>query len=77
MRFDFDVVRARRTKTGACPVCQKRTQRSQVFEHTVNPYNKNSDGSIKSHAQVREDVLREADAWEPDFRHEKCRGAEQ
>jgi hypothetical protein len=68
----FTPVRARREVTGTCPVCGKTSKRSRTFEHTINPFNKNPDGTVKSASQVREAVTAEADAWQPDFTHQKC-----
>lgn len=41
----------------------KRRQITRVFEQTVNPWNKNPDGTVKSRDQVRASVRAEADAW--------------
>ena len=68
----FHEIVARRTKSGPCPVCGKRVRRSQTFSETVNPFNRNEDGTPKSPAEVRASVNRKADAWEPDFTHERC-----
>lgn len=72
----FQKVFTRRTKTGTCPVCGKTSRRQREFVYTINPFNKNPDGTIKSYEQVREDVNREADAWKPDFTHMKCMGSQ-
>lgn len=68
----FHEIVARRSKSGPCPVCGKRVRRSQTFSETVNPFNRNEDGSPKSPAEVRVSVNKKADAWEPDFTHERC-----
>ena len=70
----FRPIRTRRTRTGKCPVCGKSVSRTRTFEHTVNPFNRNSDGSIRNPMEVSERVHAETDAWEPDFTHAKCRG---
>lgn len=74
--YRFQPVRAYRTLTGTCPACEKRVTRSRTFEHTINPYNRNDDSTIRTPEQVREAVEAEADMWVPDFRHftQKCRG---
>lgn len=41
-----------------------RRRKQRKFTHTVNPFNRNADGSVKSFAQVKEDVRAEAIAWE-------------
>ncbi len=67
--YNFQGVRARRQHTGKCPNCGKTVRRSRTFEHTINPFNKNADGEMKSFDEVRADVNAEADAWVPDFTH--------
>lgn len=71
--YRFKVVKTRREKSGKCPVCGKRVIRKATFEHTINPFNKNKDGSVKNESEVRRDVNIEADRWVPDFTHDKCK----
>lgn len=73
-RITFQAVRRSRTKRGTCPVCGKPTVRTRVFEHTINPFNLNAEGLPKTPEEVLAAVRAEADAWEPDFTHGKCRG---
>lgn len=68
----FQLVTTVRVLTGKCPVCGKLTTRRRTFEHTINPFNKNADGTVKDWAQVRRDVNAEANAWRPNFAHQKC-----
>lgn len=70
--YTYEQVWASRTQTGKCPVCGKRAVRKYRECNTVNPLNKNPDGSVRSRAEVRACVEAEADRWVPDFRHEKC-----
>ena len=65
---------ARFSVKGTCPVCGKRVARSRTFEKTVNPFNRNADGSIKTSAEVYDAVKAEGEAWQPDFTHEACAG---
>ncbi len=67
----FELVKAYRSKSGICPACGQKTTRTRVFEHSINPFNRNLDGSTKSRDEVRAAVNAEADAWEPDFRHKR------
>lgn len=71
--YSFPEIWSRHTRTGPCPVCGKRTRRSKKFEQTVNPFNKNPDGTVKTRDEVWASVRAEAKAWEPDFRHEACK----
>lgn len=69
----FEVVKQRATKYLPCPVCGKKVRRERTFEKTINPFNRNADGQVKTRTEVREDVRAEALAWqhqpEP---HQKC-----
>lgn len=69
--YTFPPINAYRLLVGNCPICGKQTKRSRKFTHTVNPFNVNEDGTVKTPAQVRESVNAEADAWVPDFTHTK------
>lgn len=75
VHMEFQTVRRRVTKVGRCPACKRIVSRSTTIENTVNPFNRNILGQIKSFEEVSFDVQAEADAWEPNFRHntEKCR----
>lgn len=70
--YQFQPVRTSRRKSGSCPVCGKRVTRSRAFEHTVNPFNRNDDGTVRTYDEVRAAVNAEADMWEPDFTHQNC-----
>lgn len=48
--------------TCPCRVCGKTLNRKVVVEHTVNPFNKNADGSIKNRAEVGRGASAAADA---------------
>lgn len=71
--YTFSKVYACRSKRGKCRVCGKRMARQRTFWHTVNPFNKNSDGQPKTYSEVQKDVDDEANEWEPDWIHEACR----
>ena len=72
--YRFQSVRRTAEKSGNCPSCGKRVVRRQTFEQTVNPFNRNADGTVKTAQEVDASVKAEAAAWVPDFRHntEKC-----
>lgn len=71
--YVYDKITATRRRSGKCPECGRRTARSHTETMTVNPFNKNPDGSVRTPAEVRLAVEAKADAWVPDFRHEVCR----
>ena len=60
-------------KSGICPKCGKRATRSAKFWQTQNPFNKNSDGRIKSIDDIMEENRQELFKWkkEPVY-HAKC-----
>jgi hypothetical protein len=69
----FDVIKAHSTKSGKCNGgCGKRLTRSKTFEMTVNPFNKNPDGTIKIREEVSRDVHRAAKEWNPIFCCDEC-----
>lgn len=68
----FQPVWTHRKHKGKCGICGKTTTRSKSFEHTINPWNRNEDGSVRTYEEVRERVNAEADAWQPDFDHWTC-----
>lgn len=72
MRYDFEVVAAHRTRQGQCPICGRTVRRSRTFEMTVNPFNRNEDGTVRTRGEVQAAVEDKADAWSPDFRHAFC-----
>ena len=68
----FEKVQARRSLLGKCDECGRYVQRRRTFEMTVNPFNRNEDGSVRTREEVKAAVVAEADAWQPDFTHEAC-----
>ena len=57
----FKGYRGRAEHTFRCPSCGKpNRKRSFVEEHTVNPFNKNADGSAKQAAQVQREAIEDA-----------------
>ena len=73
---NYEQVKETGTAIGRCSVCGKKVKRSKVFTHTVNPWNKNEDGGIKTYSEVARDVFKKAKDWEKseiDFTHKKCK----
>jgi hypothetical protein len=58
----FSGYKGRAEATFTCPSCQK-TKRKRTFsvEHTVNPFNKNADGTVKNGMEVSRDAQAAAD----------------
>jgi hypothetical protein len=73
--YFYEEVSAPARRKGNCPVCGKATLRAKRFTQTVNPFNRNADGTVKTRAEVLASVDAQAMAWEPDFTHYACREA--
>jgi hypothetical protein len=58
MRIHFSEIRTRRTLKLRCS-CGKRVTRTISVSHTVNPWNRDAGGNVKTRAQVADDVTRE------------------
>lgn len=63
IRTTFNEVATHREKKGKCAKCGKRTKRRMKFWQTINPFNKNKDGSIKTVRQIDAELAKEADVW--------------
>ncbi|MNQ85850.1 hypothetical protein D3C85_1010260 [compost metagenome] len=50
-------------KFGACPVCGKGATRARTFQQTLNPFNKGSDGLVKTEEQIRSELQARKEAW--------------
>lgn len=61
--YRFTEVKVRATKVLPCPRCARAVRRSTTITHTINPFNKNVDGTVKTYAEVRADVDREVATW--------------
>jgi len=67
----FRAYRGRASHSFTCPACGK-PKRSRVFtvEHTVNPFNKNADGFVKTASEVWREAQRAAEAELAAFKRE-------
>lgn len=63
IHYTFDVVKHSVSKSGKCSVCGKRIRRAKTFDATVNPYNQNIRGEMKTHEEVRRDLIQRANTW--------------
>jgi hypothetical protein len=62
-RITFDEVKYHAKKRGKCKICGKHRTRQQTFSQTLNPFNKNTDGSVKTRYQIMEENKKEAAEW--------------
>lgn len=60
--YNFESVKLQTSKSGKC-ICGKRVSRSITFEQTINPWNKNAKGEIKSYAEIWAELKEEAAVW--------------
>jgi hypothetical protein len=51
-------------KSGKCPGCGRRLTRSRTFGETLNPYNKNAAGMVKSPAEIHQSLAGKVERWE-------------
>lgn len=42
----------------------KRRQETRVFMQTINPFNKNENGCLKTYNEILKEIRAERDAWE-------------
>lgn len=56
MLYTFETIKRTKKISGICGVCNKRKIRTIKAEQTVNPYNKNEDGTPKNYHQVEKAV---------------------
>jgi len=65
-RLKFEAVTLKVTRKWKDPETGRPRQATREFFQTVNPFNTNEDGSIKTRAQVAKEVEAEATAWRAD-----------
>lgn len=58
----FEEIKTKRTKKYTDENGKKR-QKTKTFFQTLNPFNKNKDGTLKTEAQIWQEINAEADAW--------------
>jgi len=74
MRINFEEISIFGEKSGICTQCGKKASRKRKFWQTINPFNKNKDGSQKSKEDILKECINARDNWlrEPVF-HVKCK----
>lgn len=58
----YQTVSIRGQKSGKC-LCGKRLVRQKTFEQTINPFNKNAAGKVKSHAEIMTELQQWRSRW--------------
>lgn len=59
----FEEVSISHTKRWKDPKTGKPRQRTQKFSMTLNPYNKNSDGTVRTRQDIYAALVVQRDAW--------------
>lgn len=62
MRYTFDEVSVKATKRWTDESGKKRQQTRNFFQ-TINPFNKNEDGTIKTRDQIMAEIKAERNVW--------------
>lgn len=65
-RFVFEEIVCRAERSGKCAMCGKRWKKVKKFSQTVNPFNRNEDGSQKNREQIWAELRAEAKLWQPE-----------
>ena len=73
MKVNFQVVELKFSKSGICPACGKSAIRTKKFFQTLNPFNKNDDGSVKTRDQIMVELSAQASKYRSEtIYHAKC-----
>lgn len=59
----FDEIAIKQKKTGPCIRCKKKTTKTKKFSQTINPFNKDASGCIKTAQQIIVEIDAEAAKW--------------
>lgn len=73
--MNYEIIEFNTEKSGICPSCKKRATRREKFWQTINPFNRDENGYMKTRRQIQQELKIEVDNWhnEPVF-HAKCEG---
>lgn len=70
--YRFEEIKLSGSKKVPCGQCGKKVSRTRTFEQTINPLNKNDDGTAKTARQVAASVREELRAWQAKQEGELC-----
>lgn len=70
--YRFEEIKLSGSKKVPCDECGKQVSRTRTFTQTVNPLNKNDDGTMKTARQVSASVREEVRAWQAKQDGELC-----
>lgn len=63
--YTYPPVRRRAKRRITCLACGKRRERQMTFEMTINPFNRNPDGTVRTPGEIADAVQALANAWAP------------
>jgi hypothetical protein len=70
--YRFEAVTLTGQKTVKCDNCGKWLRRQRTFQQTLNPYNKNAQGELKSRREMNAELNKAIAAWR--MEPETCQG---
>lgn len=75
--YRFREIKHQASKNLPCPGCGKKLRRQRTFIQTLNPFNKNADGQVKTELEIVRELNVTAGQWEnePEL-HPTCTVAE-
>lgn len=73
---NFQEVSITAEKQGKCSCCNKSCKVKKKFYQTLNPFNRNADGAVKSTQEIISEISAERESWmrQPPM-HKKCESA--
>lgn len=63
--YTFERVTRPVSKTVPCRGCGKKLKRSTTLGQTINPFNRNEDGTVKTYDQIVAELREQAATWHP------------
>ena len=60
-----EVTRTKKMRIDCAGGCGKKLNRQRTFMQTINPFNKNADGSVKTFTDIWRELGVEAEQWKP------------
>ncbi len=74
MLVHYEEVYLRSTKSGKCSICNKTAKRSKKFSQTLNPWNIDDKGKVRTRDEIYKELRKDILEWQEKIvLHEKCR----
>jgi hypothetical protein len=75
--YRYEEMRSTTRRRVTCKQCGTKFNRQRTFTQTVNPFNRNDGGTVKTRREVWRAVSAAAAAWQPDPLCGKCEALRQ